>query len=135
MVQGPFGDVVGWRDSTANLSWYPVCRTELYEVRVPVRQPFTSAPPPPTMAEETLRVMQPMFPALVGATVIDVRGGVIVAPGEADIDQLQSRLHVRSTPAAHEHDGWWTIDTGKLTLAPLHAHDAATRIHAALRGA
>lgn len=130
MVQGPFGDIVPRADGRVALSWYPICRTRLGSAPLPrTDDPHARA----EMASATLAVMSSLYPALEGADVLEVRGGMIVAPGAGDIDDPASGLHIRTNAAVHEHDGWWSIDTSKLTLAPLLAHEAATRIEDRLR--
>jgi glycine/D-amino acid oxidase-like deaminating enzyme len=123
MVQGPFGDVVPRDDGRVCLSWYPVCRTQL-EPGPLVRLP----PDVDVLCRDTISAMTALFPSLEGADAIEVRGGTIMAPGVGDIDERASALHVRTNAAVHEHDGWWSIDTSKLTLAPLLAHEAARRV-------
>jgi hypothetical protein len=130
MVQGPFGDVVPRRDGCVRLSWYPVCCTQREST-----PPAHTAPDVDRLCHETITAMAELLPALRGAEPITVVGGTIVAPGRTDIDDPTSALHARSNAAVHEHDGWWSVDTSKLTLAPLLAHEAATRIGARLGAA
>jgi glycine/D-amino acid oxidase-like deaminating enzyme len=123
MVQGPFGDVVPQRDGTVRLSWYPVCRT-----RRTSEPPTPSAPDTEALSRDTIAAMAAVLPALEGSRPVAVVGGVIVAPGRTDIDDPTSALHERANAAVHEHDGWWSIDTSKLTTAPLLAHETARRV-------
>jgi hypothetical protein len=111
MVQGPYGDVIPWDPRRVCLSWYPAG----------------------SAVGETVAAITRMFPALEGSRVVDVRSGVVVAPGESDIDDPASGLHVRANPAVHQHEGWWTIDTGAYSLAPLLGYVASRQIDAALR--
>jgi hypothetical protein len=46
---------------------------------------------------------------------------VIFAWGDRDIDDHASELHSRDAVGVHDHDGYYSIDTGKLTTAPLFA--------------
>jgi len=137
MVQGPYGDLTPWSGSRACVSWYPTGRTELRTVdRSDVHQPpIRAAHTPDSVVDAVLAPMSELFPSLEGASVVDVRGGVIAAPGATDIDDPASRLHTRANSAVHDHDGWWTVDTGKYTTAPLVAYIASRRVDAALRGA
>jgi glycine/D-amino acid oxidase-like deaminating enzyme len=137
MVQGPYGDLIPWSGSRACVSWYPVGRTELRTIsqRDVHEPPVRAARTPDSVVDAVLTPMTELFPSLDGAAVTDVRGGVIAAPGATDIDDPASRLHTRASAAVHEHDGWWTIDTGKYTMAPLVAYIASRSVDAALRGA
>jgi YD repeat-containing protein len=136
MVQGPYGDLIRWDESHACLCWYPIARTELRTTAGP-RPPrgVSGTVPDPRVAKAMVATMTEMFPALEGSKIVDSRRGVIMAPGATDIDDPASGLHTRPNPAVHEHDGWFTVDTGKYTLAPLLAFVASQRVSAALRGA
>ena len=50
-----------------------------------------------------------------------VAAGVIFSWGATDIDDLQSELHQRHDIGPEFHDGYVTVNTGKLTSAPLFA--------------
>ena len=126
MVQGPFGDVVPWRDGTVYISWYPTARTY-----------FGSQPPAPCddprreanqVASRSLEALVPLFPALEGSEIVSSRPGLIVAVGESDVDDPTSSLHSREEFGAEHHDGWWTVNPAKLTTAPLVGHGTAVRI-------
>lgn len=126
MVQGPFGDVVPWRDGTVYISWYPTSRTY-----------FGSQPPAPDddphrqaneVATRTLEALMHLFPALGGSEIVSSRPGLIVAVGESDVDDPTSSLHTREEFGAQHHEGWWTVNPAKLTTAPLAGHGTAVRI-------
>jgi hypothetical protein len=53
---------------------------------------------------------------------------VIVCWGATDIDDPSSELHRRRDIGVHDHDGYFSIDTGKLTCAPLFATELADRV-------
>ena len=62
----------------------------------------------------------------LGATTIDtVDAGIITAWGATDIDDPNSGLHQRHEVGPWARDGWISVDTGKLTTAPLFAQRAA----------
>ena len=126
MVQGPFGDLVPWRDGTVYLSWYPVARTYL-----------GTRPPPPIanpgdeanrVATRSLEALVPLFPILEGSEIVSSRPGLILAEGRTDVDDPASSLHIREELGAEHHDGWWTVNPAKLTTAPLVGQRTATRI-------
>jgi hypothetical protein len=62
-----------------------------------------------------------MLPALAGFKIQTVDAGIIAAWGTTDIDDPRSALHERHEIGVHDHDGWFSVDTGKLTTAPLFA--------------
>lgn len=126
MVQGPFGDVVPWRDGTVYISWYPRARTY-----------FGSQPPAPCddprreanqVAARSLEALMPLFPALKGSEIVSSQPGLIVAEGVSDVDDPKSSLHSRKDFGAEHHDGWWTVNPAKLTTAPLVGHGTAASV-------
>jgi hypothetical protein len=77
--------------------------------------------------------MREIIPALAGLdetelTRDDVRGGVIFAWGETDIDDPSSELHERHAIGPQSHGRYHTVDTGKLTTAPLFGKRLADTI-------
>ncbi len=62
------------------------------------------------------------------ADAVSVKGGVIFAWGETDIDDPDSGLHERHAIGTRSSEGYHSIDTGKLTMAPLFAQVAADRV-------
>ena len=62
-----------------------------------------------------------MLPALTGFEIETIDAGIIAAWGSTDIDDPASVLHERHEIGVHADDGWFSIDTGKLTTAPLFA--------------
>ena len=126
MVQGPYGDIVPWNDGSVYISWYPTGRTY-----------FSSSPPDMSaedpvqagrVARDSLDVLAEMFPGLAHARVLSSLPGVIMARGETDVDNRASRLHERYNIGPRSWGNWWTIDTGKLTTAPLFAEQCSREI-------
>jgi glycine/D-amino acid oxidase-like deaminating enzyme len=127
MVQGPYGDVIPFRDGTVLLSWYPVCRTS-FEAAPPGDGPAAGPGDAARIADGTLGALAEYFPALRGAEVLSCDSGVIVARATCDVHDPASGLHGRSESGIRGGDGWWSIDTGKLTLAPYHGERAARQV-------
>ena len=65
---------------------------------------------------------------------VDVRGGVIYARGDTDVDDEASELHERHRVGPFTHGAYHSVDTGKYTLAPLFALKLADRITGSTRG-
>ncbi|QDT90488.1 NAD(P)/FAD-dependent oxidoreductase [Gimesia algae] len=116
MVQGPYGDVVPRRNRQIYISWYPECRT--YFGKLPPRQSFEDTQTAQAVAERSLAALQKILPGLRNASIVSSAAGVIVAQGSTDIEDPQSTLHRRDHFGATTYEGWWTVDTGKLTNAP-----------------
>ena len=134
IVLGAFGDVVGFSSGTLYLSWYPAGMRQ-------VSRDLQPAGWPRELGEETARQLRrsivsglagvlPELARLDPAETqsLHVGGGVIFAWGETDIDDPSSALHARSDVGVKSYGRYHSIDTGKLTLAPLFAKRAADRI-------
>jgi len=131
IVLGPFGDIVNYDDGHLYLSWYPSGVTQ-----------WSNAPSPPESAmpdtgAETDRIRNGIYRGLlqivpgiskVSVREAELRGGWIFASGSTDIDHPESRLHTRSAIGPRSRGRYTSIDTGKLTMAPLFAVQAADRI-------
>lgn len=126
---GPFGDIVHRAGDAVYLSWYPECLAG-FSTDDPIpdewRPPMNGADPDERQADiaaRTVRAMTELAPAVGEIDARSAAAGVIVAWGETDIDDHASGLHQRSDIGVHAHDGYFSIDTGKLTSAPMHAAD------------
>ena len=131
MVQGPYGDVVPWRDGLVSVSWYPESCT--YFGAAPPADGLDDPETAGVVARRTLEALAELFPDLRGAAIVSSAPGIIVAPGLTDIDDLQSGLHRRDAFGVRAFDGWWSVDPGKLTTAPLVALATADEIHGSHR--
>ena len=131
LVLGPFGDVVTWPSGRVYLSWYPTClRGWCSELAVPDswQAPCNGTVAPQTAREITrhaLAALDRILPGLGAATIDTVDAGIITAWGETDITDPESGLHARHEVGPWARDGWISVDTGKLTTAPLFATQAA----------
>jgi glycine/D-amino acid oxidase-like deaminating enzyme len=134
MMLGRFGDVVRIDDQRVYLSWYPACLAGMSSEIVPPpwpRKPTGEAAR--RIVAETLAGLGEALLPLRGLAdeVIEsatVAGGIIAAAGETDIDDPDSRLHMRVDVGVRSVDGYHSIDTGKYTLAPMYALEAADRV-------
>jgi hypothetical protein len=60
----------------------------------------------------------------------EVRGAVVFAHGRGDIDEPGSELHERHRIGPRSYGRYHSVDTGKLTTAPLFARRLADTIRA-----
>ncbi len=124
---GPYGDVVCWGDGRVYLSWYPVCRAGLDSgLQPPVSWQAALGGTDTTaaareIAVQTVAALAERIEALRDVRIDSVTAGVVVAWGDSDIDEPGSDLHARHAIGVHDHDGYLSVDTGKLTTAPLFA--------------
>ena len=133
VVLGGFGDVVGYADGSAMVSWYPVgCRglsralgmapveTLAADAAAAVREGIRSGMA--RIVPDLARLLQHRWD---GA---DLCQGVIYALGTSDVDDAASGLHRRHDVGVRSFGRYHTIDTGKYTLAPMFAARVADRI-------
>ncbi len=122
MVNGPFGDFVNFNDYMY-FSWYPYSMKGF----------LCSDKPPDNWSISNLIKDEKLF--LSSHTEIfnyifqqkfnfinpKIIGGIIVAKGNKDIDDVNSTLHERNEQRIQVYDKYCTISTGKFTSAPFNA--------------
>jgi len=133
IVLGGFGDVVNYPNNDVFLSWYPVGRQGIWR----------SLNPPPAALQLTeakaaeVRTgihqgLSQIMPGLgrmpVSEADCEVKGGIIYALGDTDINDPASRLHERHSVGPRSFGRYHTVNTGKYTLAPMFAMRMADRI-------
>jgi hypothetical protein len=136
---GPYGDVVYRNTGRVYLSWYPDCLAGLSTGKKPPEEwssELNSSAVTPNREEiihKTIRALSEKLEFLRDLHIDTVTAGVIVAWGESDIDIHNSKLHQRHEIGVHNHDGYLSVDTGKLTTAPLFASRVAEKLTAYLK--
>lgn len=140
VVLGPFGDIVDYGDGSAMCSWYPVGRRGWSLAAAPPDWPSA------LHGEDARELTRGIAAGLAGIVpaaervllrepaAVDVRGGVIYARGDTDVDDEASELHERHRVGPFTHGAYHSVDTGKYTLAPLFALKLADRITGSTRG-
>jgi len=137
IVLGPFGDIAAYGDGNLYLSWYPA--------GMQGASSDVSPPPWPLVLDEAassamrraiVAQLTRIVPALAGLARDDVesgdvKGGIIFAWGRTDIHDPASELHERHAIGPASHGRYHTVDTGKLTMAPLFGKIVADRIRQA----
>ncbi len=123
-ILGAYGDVTPYANGDVYLSWYPsnmIARSDNGTA------PDILAFDENAMKLRTLEGLQfPRDILLERDGRVAVRGGYVVARGHGDILVKESPLHDRSRAFALElAPGYVSVDTGKLTTAPLLAERAA----------
>jgi glycine/D-amino acid oxidase-like deaminating enzyme len=127
LMCGRFGDVVNFGGGRVYLSWYPTClRGWSTDVEVPAAwDSMSRGDPAPVEAEEiitrSLEAFDTVIPGLADSRIDSVAAGVIFSWGKTDIDDPASELHRRDDIGPAAFDGYITVNTGKLTTAPLFA--------------
>jgi hypothetical protein len=140
MVLGRYGDVVVRRDGTAYLSWYPAgLRGWSHDVAPPEdwAAPCRGEADPAVAREVAAGILAGIdawYPGMGRCEPLLVDAGAIVAIGRSDVDDAASALHDRTRIGVFSRGGWHSVDSGKLTTAPMFAVEAADRVEANARG-
>jgi len=131
---GPYGDLVNRGRSGAYLSWYPVCKlgeTTDVDTRVMLDRAIGSCPDE-RIVEASIAGLAHFVPAVAELSEFSrhaqINGGAIVAWGQTDITDPDSALHGREDIGVVRTGNWISINTGKLTTAPLFAQQAVASI-------
>jgi hypothetical protein len=129
LVLGPFGDIVDYGEGAYYFSWHPKSRTAISTALVPpVANDLTSTAVGEAFIEPLLQIVPSVAGIDLARASTQTVGGWIFAWGETDIDDTLSELHRRDEVGVYSVSGYHTINTGKLTLAPLHALTLCDRI-------
>jgi len=128
IVLGAYGDVVTWpADDSVYLSWYRTCMSGWSQDQAPPEswEAATSGLLPAVKQEsicrDTMAQVERVIPGIGRIREPVVDGGTIFSWGETDIDDTASELHQRHEIGIAAADGYFSINTGKLTTAPYFA--------------
>jgi glycine/D-amino acid oxidase-like deaminating enzyme len=127
IVLGPFGDILDYGDGTVYLSWYPSgMQGKSSELAIPESLRSLSPAAEGRIRDGIVSGLSTIVPRVgtLSAELVrgaDLRGGLIFAWGESDIDDAESGLHHRHAIGPRSFGRYHSVDTGKLTTAPLYA--------------
>lgn len=131
LVVGPYGDVVIRPDATAYFSWYPLGLRGWSEELAPpdswnaACRGELGSDERRSVAAALLGAIDEWYPGAALATPLIVDAGAIVAYGRTDVGDINSGLHDRTHVGVTEADGYYSVDPGKMTTAPLFGLQAA----------
>jgi len=134
IVLGAFGDIAVYGDGDFYLSWYPAgMRGASSEISPPAWPLVLDEAASLEMRRSILAGLTGIVPAVARLTpdtveFCQVKAGIIFAWGQTDIDDPASGLHERHAIGLVSRGHYHTIDTGKLTMAPLFGKMVADRI-------
>lgn len=134
LVLGRFGDIVVYPEAATYLSWYPACLAGWDVTAAPPLEWVAACrgddqrPSAHAVARDTVAGLADIVPQLEGFRTEEIGAGIITAWGSTDIDDPSSDLHGRSEIGVQAHDGWFSINTGKFTTAPLFAAQLARAV-------
>ncbi len=133
MVQGPFGDIVNFKQRGLFASWYPIGRTGWSENhRPPEWDSMYSKSERYDVFQRSLAELAKRIPVLKNLKFeekdVEPVGGVIYAYGNTDVDSEKSHLHSRYEVGIRTFGKYHTVNTGKYTLVPYLALKLANRV-------
>ena len=134
MVLGRYGDVVIHPNGTVCLSWYPLAlQGWSHDLQPPASwdspcRGQVAQNQSQELAAGVLEAIDSWFPGIGKSQPLLVDAGTIFAYGRTDVDNATSGLHHRTRIGVTSVDGYHTVDTGKLTTAPLVAMSVADQV-------
>jgi len=134
MVLGAYGDVVIRPDLTAYLSWYPTAMRGWSHELAPPRawdaacRGIVAPHDAEFLAAQVIRSISAWYPGIEQGHCISVDAGIIFAHGTTDIEDPASGLHARTHNGVASMNGFYSVNPGKLTTAPLTAVSVAKQI-------
>jgi hypothetical protein len=127
VVLGAFGDLVNYgSEGGLFMSWYPSGRLVMTdEIELPDLNQPEYADRRQKAFEESRQVWEKLsnhFRTMqIKPNEVDNRGGVILASGRIDVDDPRSPLHSRINVGITSRGTYYSLNTGKYTLAPMLA--------------
>jgi glycine/D-amino acid oxidase-like deaminating enzyme len=119
---GPFGDLKNYDGRSLYLSWYESgLLASGHELRPPEVVPLRAADEA-RIADATLDNLGMIVPQLRSLRAqiesLEVRGGWVYASGRGELNSATSGLHRRDQIGVVSKDGYFSVDTGKYSMAP-----------------
>jgi glycine/D-amino acid oxidase-like deaminating enzyme len=130
VATGPFGDVKNYGGRAFYASWYPAGLLAEGNAVAPPPMPRPDAAAQAGIAARTLAALEPLIPAVAALRSLapQVRGGWVYAAGEGALDDPASDLHRRDRIGGTRHGRYFSLDTGKYSVAPALALRVAEAI-------
>lgn len=129
---GPFGDIKSYTPHKFYLSWYPSGLLSSTNDVLNVREPSLTDTDKSLIVKDTFKNLGSVLPAtreiLEASTSISVEGGWVFANGRGLLSDPSSTLHKRHLVGVDRTDQWYSVDTGKYSLAPWLAQNIAEEI-------
>jgi hypothetical protein len=129
---GPFGDIKNYNRRKFYLSWYTSGLVySSSDMKVP-RLPDMAASEKTEIIDSTFENLALHIPGADEirrkATGISVEGGWVFANGRGSLSDPAATLHKRDQVGIHQTGQWFSVDTGKYSIAPWLAKEVSTRI-------
>lgn len=130
-VLGPYGDIVNFgKEKVSYVSWYPEgMKHKSGELKTPeswenicngIIEDEVKAE---LLKRNMLHGFSEIVPGILECESIQLKAGIIYSRGDSEILDVKSEVHKRfDVGIQFKREGYFSIDTGKYTSAPLHAH-------------
>ncbi|PLW70564.1 hypothetical protein C0039_00060 [Pseudohalioglobus lutimaris] len=119
---GPFGDIKSYNPKKFYLSWYESGLVTSTTDVLNAVSPSLSDTEKGAISETTLTSIGSVIPAsrrlMEASTRISVEGGWVFANGRGLLSDPNSSLHRRDQVGIHRTGNWYSVDTGKYSMAP-----------------
>jgi glycine/D-amino acid oxidase-like deaminating enzyme len=129
---GPYGDVKNYTGRDFYLSWYPAGLVaygrEADPPTVPALTPDARAGIETAIWTSLGELLPPVRAIAAEAETVDLRGGWVFALGHGSLADRRSTLHRRDRVGVRRHGSYFSIDTGKYSIAPWLARQVAESI-------
>jgi len=133
---GPFGDVKNYDGRQIYVSWYDTGLLAEGKALAPPPRVRLSKNDEQRIATATFENLGRVIPALNGLLEtcdnITVRGGWVYAAGQGALSDADSELHRRDRVGITTQGTYFSVDTGKYSIAPWLAQQVADRLATAL---
>jgi glycine/D-amino acid oxidase-like deaminating enzyme len=132
ITTGPFGDMKNYDGQHIYLSWYPVgLLLDCHQKHAPA-SPKLDRAMEREICGRMVDKLSDYFPAVINlptvAEQLVVRGGWIVAHGEGLLSDPMSTLHRRDEFGILRYDNYYSVETGKYSVAPWLASQIANEL-------
>ncbi len=129
---GPFGDIKNYNDREFYLSWYPTGLLVSGTAIDPPPVPAFDASGRQATIDDIFRKLGEFFPAVQEiqkqAARVSLDGGWVYATGEGKLSERSSTLHQRHQIGIKQKGSYYSVDTGKYSIAPWLARQVADSI-------
>lgn len=132
VATGPFGDIKNYNGRDLYLSWYPVGLIAEGSGIAPPQLPELEDVDRGRIIGEIFRRLGDGIPAVneleAGAETIQIGGGWVYAVGTGPLNDARSTLHRRDQIGIQRTGSYFSVDTGKYSIAPWLARQVADAI-------
>jgi hypothetical protein len=134
LAVGPFGDIKNYGGRDFYLSWYPAGLVARAEAVEPPPDPQPSEAARARIADKVFAELGAILPRVrqieEKAETIRVEGGWVYSQGRGALDDPRAAVHRRNRLGISCFGSYYSVDTGKYSVAPTLAEELARMITA-----